>query len=152
MNDRLISVVLASPAKIDGKREPAGKTVTVSVDVAHQLDTHSALEKGDLFDPQGLPLGSDFDHAVKEAVAAREAELLAIAADELAKAKEEHAAELAAMTERATIAETKAGELAGLLEAATERADAAEATVSALEAAAKSNNPPADPKQAGKKA
>lgn len=161
MGDQTISVVLASPAKINGKREPAGKTVTVSLDMALELELMAAIDPGttpithegaalEILD--GIPLGSDFDQAVEEALAAREIELAAVAAEELAKVKEEHATELAAVLDRATVAETKVGELDGLLKAATERADTAEAKVTAFEAAAKPDTPPADPKPAGKKA
>lgn len=166
MDDNKVSVVLAGPAKIGGKREPAGKTVSVTADMARDLDARHLLVAGAAFDTKGVALASDFHEAVELAVAGRLADREVELQASLSKLIAAHAEELAAAVNRADAAETKAAELeaanAGLAEtmakletslsAALSRADAAEAKLAEMETAAtKSNTAPAEPKQAGKK-
>lgn len=167
MDDRQVSVVLAGPAKINGKRVPPDTPVSVSVDLARDLEARGLLAPGAAFDTQGVPLASEFDEAVRLAVTAREADTSAAMQESVAKLIAAHAEELAAAVQRAETAEAKIGELEAALagspetmakletalSAALARADAAEAKVAELEAAvsAKANTQPAEPKQAGKK-
>ena len=72
---RDISVELTGPAKVYGVREPAGKTVTVSATVALHLAAAGVInpELATSIVAAAEPLGSDFDSAVRAAVADREA-------------------------------------------------------------------------------
>lgn len=75
MEDRKLSVTLTGPAKIDGVREPAGKSVTVTTALALQLAASGVINPDavrdavsvDLFD---TPLENDFQEAVDAAVSA----------------------------------------------------------------------------------
>jgi hypothetical protein len=93
----LVSVTLTGPAKIDGRRKPAGTTVSVSTTLALQLAESRVINPElaqSLSDAMSAtPLESDFQAAVDKAVAERLATLDAKAADEL-KAANERIAEL----------------------------------------------------------
>lgn len=73
MEDRKLSVTLTGPAKIDGVREPAGKTVSVTTALALQLaasgvinpDAVEGVVSADLPD---TPLETEFQQAVEDAV------------------------------------------------------------------------------------
>lgn len=97
MTEESISVTLTGPAKIDGKRKPAGTTVSVSTTLALQLAASGAinpeLAKSLSEAVNATPLESDFQAAVDKAVSERLATLDAKAADEL-KAANERIAEL----------------------------------------------------------
>lgn len=76
MNDK-VNVTLTGPAKVNGVREPAGKTVTVSTTLALQLAASGVInpEAAQALSAaiSETQLGSDFDAAVRAAVADREA-------------------------------------------------------------------------------
>ena len=75
MEDRKLSVTLTGPAKIEGVREPAGKTVSVTTALALQLaasgvinpDAVEGVVSADLPD---TPLETEFQQAVEDAVSA----------------------------------------------------------------------------------
>ncbi|RSC36179.1 hypothetical protein EGT36_01915 [Agrobacterium sp. FDAARGOS_525] len=77
MDDNKVSVPLIAPAKINGVREPAGKTVTVSTTLAIQLAASGAIpcdlaeRLSDAIDMSDTALESDFQQAVKDAAAGR---------------------------------------------------------------------------------
>jgi hypothetical protein len=97
MTEKSISVTLTGPAKIDGKRKPAGTTVSVSTTLALQLAASNVinpeLAKSLSEAVNATPLESDFQAAVDKAVAERLATLDAKAAEDL-KAANERIAEL----------------------------------------------------------
>ncbi|MEN5299032.1 hypothetical protein ABE530_11870 [Brucella sp. TWI559] len=75
MEDRKLSVTLTGPAKIDGVREPAGKTVSVTTALALQLAASGVINPDDIegvvsADMPDTPLESDFQTAVDAAVSA----------------------------------------------------------------------------------
>lgn len=75
MEDRKLSVTLTGPAKIDGVREPAGKTVSVTTALALQLAASGVINTDDVegvvsADMPDTPLESDFQTAVDAAVSA----------------------------------------------------------------------------------
>ncbi|MCJ7996070.1 hypothetical protein J5N58_16755 [Rhizobium cremeum] len=77
MDDK-VNVTLTGPAKVNGVREPAGKTVTVSTTLALQLAASGVINPEaakalSVAIAEPPPLGSDFDAAVRAAVADREA-------------------------------------------------------------------------------
>lgn len=92
MTEESISVTLTGPAKIDGKRKPAGTTVSVSTTLALQLAASGAinpeLAKSLSEAVNATPLESDFQAAVDKAVSERLATLDAKSADELRAANE----------------------------------------------------------------
>ncbi|BCH55276.1 hypothetical protein ACQZ61_06425 [Agrobacterium vitis] len=100
-----ISVTLTGPAKIDGQRQPAGATVTVSTTLALQLAASGVinpeLAKSLAEAVQDTPLASDFQAAVDAAVAERIATLESKTAEELATAQRQ-IAELDQETENLT--------------------------------------------------
>ncbi|KRB58462.1 hypothetical protein ASE04_27500 [Rhizobium sp. Root708] len=65
MDDNKVSVTLASPAKIEGKREPAGTVVLVSAAVANHLYAARAIGTAPLvFDTSDTQTSADFDSEV----------------------------------------------------------------------------------------
>lgn len=72
MEDRKLSVTLTGPAKIDGVREPAGKTVSVTTALALQLAASGVINPDDvegavLADLPDTALETDFQQAVDRA-------------------------------------------------------------------------------------
>lgn len=149
-----VSVTLSGPAKIDGRREPAGKIVSVTTAVAQQLAANGVIAPATSFDMSDTPLTSDFDAAVAEAVAARTAEIQAQADAQLAAMNEALESAVAAAQGVIEAAAAKTAELEASITAATGRAEEAEAKVAELEAkiAAASTNTGAGKKPADKKA
>ena len=75
MEDRKLSVILTGPAKINGVREPAGKTVTVTTSLALQLAASGVInpdqvEGAVLADLSDTTLETEFQQAVNDAVSA----------------------------------------------------------------------------------
>ena len=75
MEDRKLSVTLTGPAKIDGVREPAGKTVSVTTALALQLAASGVINPDDVegvvsADLPDTPLETVFQQAVEDAVSA----------------------------------------------------------------------------------
>ncbi|HBF31661.1 hypothetical protein [Rhizobium sp.] len=97
MSEPSVSVTLTGPAKIDGRRKPAGTTIAVSTTLALQLAASGVINPElaqSLSDAvNATPLESDFQAAVDAAVTERLATLDAKAVDEL-KAAHERIAEL----------------------------------------------------------
>lgn len=71
MEDQKISVTLTGPAKIDGKREPEGKTVSVTAAVALQLAASGVINPVRFAEAELLT--GEVEAAVRVAVADREA-------------------------------------------------------------------------------
>ncbi|KJF67405.1 hypothetical protein [Rhizobium nepotum] len=77
MNDTKIDVTLTGPAKVNGIREPAGKTVSVSSTLALQLAASGVLDPAlaeqlsRALDMSDTALESDFQQAVEDAAAGR---------------------------------------------------------------------------------
>ncbi|SMD02566.1 hypothetical protein [Rhizobium sp. RU36D] len=71
MEDQKISVTLTGPAKIDGKREPEGKTVSVTAAVALQLAASGVINPVRFAETELL--AGEVEAAVRVAVADREA-------------------------------------------------------------------------------
>ncbi|MCQ9145855.1 hypothetical protein [Ochrobactrum sp. BTU2] len=121
MEDRKLSVTLTGPAKIDGVREPAGKSVTVTTTLALQLAASGVINPDAVRDAVSVdlsdtPLESDFQEAVERA------------AEEKAKALVEAAVSGAVEPLKAQITELK-----GDLSAMKARAETAEKAASDLE-------------------
>ncbi|MDH0908029.1 hypothetical protein N5C66_06390 [Rhizobium pusense] len=138
MDENKVSVPLIAPAKINGVREPAGKTVTVSTTLALQLAASGAIPSdlaerlSDAIDMSDTPLEGDFQQAV-ETVAADRIEVLKVKHElEVAKLIEDHAAELKALTDQSADANAI---LTADLAAAVKRAETAEGDLVAEKAA-----------------
>ncbi|WCK24629.1 hypothetical protein [Agrobacterium pusense] len=77
MDDNTISVTLTGPAKVNGVREPSGKTVTVSPTLALQLAASGVINPelaerlSNALDMSDTALESDFQKAVEDAAAGR---------------------------------------------------------------------------------
>lgn len=126
MDEKTISVTLTGPAKINGVREPTGKTVTVSPTLALQLAASGVInpqlaeQLSNALDMSDTVLESDFQKAVEDAAAGR-----------IDVLKEQHGLEIQKII--AAAAGTEAG-LEGRLKEAVARAEAAEKTVTDLTA------------------
>lgn len=110
MDDNKVSVTLASPAKIDGKREPAGKVVVVSATVAGHLHAAQAVGSAPLiFDTSDTQTSAEFDDAVELAARGMAEKLVggavATALAQVKSERDELTARLATATE--LLAETK---------------------------------------------
>lgn len=123
MEDQKISVTLTGPAKIDGKREPEGKTVSVSPSVALQLAASGVINPVRFAETELLT--GEVEAAVRVAVADREANWST------------------ALDHFETMAEDRLNQALADLDAAAEKIAALEV---ALKAAAQTpNSPPTDP-------
>ena len=77
MDEPTISVTLTGPAKVNGVREPTGKTVTVSPTLALQLAASGVINPelaerlSNALDMSDTALESDFQKAVEDAAAGR---------------------------------------------------------------------------------
>ncbi len=113
--EELIEVTLINPAKIDGVRQPAGVTVSVTHGVA-----------GQLADSGAIPPLSDLDDLWPDIEAALDAENA-----EFEQAVAEKAKEIAETVVKAAV-DLAVDELAGQRDEAVERAETAEAKVASL--------------------
>lgn len=77
MDENTISVTLTGPAKVNGVREPSGKTVTVTPTLALQLAASGVInpelaeQLSNALDMSDTALESDFQKAVEDAAAGR---------------------------------------------------------------------------------
>ena len=77
MDEPTISVTLTGPAKVNGVREPSGKTVTVTPTLALQLAASGVInpelaeQLSNALDMSDTALESDFQKAVEDAAAGR---------------------------------------------------------------------------------
>ena len=155
MEDRKLSVTLTGPAKIDGVREPAGKSVTVTTTLALQLAASGVINPDAVRDafPVGLsdtPLESDFQEAVDRAAEEKAKVLVETAvsgaAEPLKAEITELKADLSVMTERAETAEKSASDLKAELSTEKQaRADAEAQLATAQAELEKLTKPDADP-------
>lgn len=141
MDENKVSVPLIAPAKINGVREPAGKTVPVSTTLALQLAASGAIPSdlaerlSNAIDMSDTPLEGDFQKAVEDAAADR-IEVLKVEHElEVAKLSEDHAAELKALTDQSADTNAKIDSLTIDLAAAVKRAETVEADLAAEKAA-----------------
>lgn len=129
MDEPTISVTLTGPAKVNGVREPSGKTVTVSPTLALQLAASGVInpelaeQLSNALDMSDTALESDFQKAVEDAVAGRIDELKAehgLKVSELEEKVAELEAELTTEKQAGADAETRLAdaqaELAKLVE------------------------------------
>ena len=134
MDENKVSVPLISPAKINGVREPAGKTVTVSTTLALQLAASGAIPSdlaerlSDAIDMSDTPLEGDFQQAVEDAAAGRIEVLKQKHGLEIVEITERYAAEQQKLTEQLNEASAKASVLEGDLAAAQRRYETAESS------------------------
>lgn len=113
MNEPLVNVTLTGPAKIDGKRQPAGTSVAVSILTALQLAASGSINPEAaqaLAQAAAMPetaLASDFQAAVSAAIAEREAHWSTAMDHFETMAEDRQAAATAELAERLEQAETK---------------------------------------------
>lgn len=142
MEDRKLSVILTGPAKINGVREPAGKTVTVTTSLALQLAASGVInsdqvEGAVLADLSDTPLETEFQQAVNDAVSA--------ALVPLTQERDALKADLESAITRAETAEKTVTELADDLEFVRKGRSEAETKLTEAQAElAKLTNPDAD--------
>ncbi|MCM0751183.1 hypothetical protein DEA98_06885 [Brucella pseudogrignonensis] len=143
MEDRKLSVTLTGPAKIDGVREPAGKTVTVTSAYALQLAASGVINPDAVRDAVSVdlsdtPLESDFQEAVEDAVS--------VALAPLKQERDALKADLQTAITRAETAEKAASDLETALSTEKQaRADAEAQLATAQAELEKLTKPDADP-------
>lgn len=142
MEDRKLSVTLTGPAKIDGVREPAGKSVTVTTTLALQLAASGVINPDAVQDAVSVGLsdpllGSDFQDAVDDAVS--------VALTPLTQERDALKADLQAAITRADTAEKMVADLTNDLATEAQARSEAEKKLADTEAAlAKKAEPEAD--------
>ncbi|WP_320200499.1 hypothetical protein RMR16_008690 [Agrobacterium sp. rho-13.3] len=140
MDDKNVSVSLIAPAKVNGVREPAGKTVTVSATLALQLAASGAInpelaaQLSQALDMSDTLLESDFQQAVENAAVDR-IEVFKVKYDlEHAKLIDSYATEQREITDQLTEVSEKAAVLEGDLAAARRRYETAEEAAAEISA------------------